>query len=73
MSTSIVGNKSHVKDICVNSDCKKEDSMLIDKASLQDIRCLRFKKGESSFGGKLIDRCPKCDSTYSPEDILKIL
>jgi hypothetical protein len=44
MSSTIIGNKNHVKDMCVNSDCRKDQASNIEKVSLQDVRCLRFKK-----------------------------
>jgi hypothetical protein len=70
MSSTIIGNKNRVKDLCVNSDCRRDQASNVEKASLQDVRCLRFKKGESSFGGKSIVKCPNCDNTYSPEEII---
>jgi hypothetical protein len=70
MSSTIIGNKSRAREICVNSECKKDQASNIEKVSLQDIRYHRLKKGESTFGGKSRVKCPNCDSTYLPKEII---
>jgi len=43
----------------------------IRKCSNQDLRELRTKNGESSFGEKKIIQCMKCNRGFSSEDIAK--
>ncbi|KAG7337208.1 hypothetical protein IV203_013847 [Nitzschia inconspicua] len=71
MSTRLHGfNPRSVPNAC-NNDCTSVDQGIEGylKCTTQDLRQLRTKHGETSFGGKKLLWCPTCNVKVSSEDL----